>query len=210
MKKILLIIPIIFLIISCNSKTNIPIEPEEKEIEREFTKKIERISTNNFESNLILSAESIYPNRDSVLAYMSRFIPQSSIPDSNLWFFEEFDGVLIPFAITSDAISYYDDLIDSLSANNGYKFFITANFEYRAEIQFKESYTFEGENPFTGEPLPSVSYEHVYVTTMSLKWENYCGMLCGLWISHKRIVVFDESGNLLNVFYDGPIPIMVS
>ena len=93
---------------------------------------------------------------------------------------------------------------------NGYNFFITANFEYRAEIEFKKSYTFEGINLFTQEPLPSVSFVRVYVLNMSLKWENYCGSTCGLWISHRRIVVFDESGNLLNVFYDGPIPVIVS
>ena len=141
---------------------------------------------------------------------MSRFINPSSIPDSNLWFFEVFDGILIPFAITSETISYYDDLIDSFSINNGYDFFIKANFKYKAEIEFKESYTFEGKNLFTEELLPSISFERVYVVTMSLEWENYCGPVCGLWISHKRIVVFDEYGNLLNVFYDGIIPIAVS
>lgn len=210
MIKTFSIIPFIFIFIYCNSKENIPTEPEEKQIDREFTKSIERVATNNFERDLIFSAESIYPNRDSVLAHMSRYVPQSSIPDSNLWFYEVFDGVLIPFAITSEAISYYDDLIDSISANNGYDFFIKANFKYRAEIEFKESYTFEGKNLITEEPLPSVSFERVYVVAMSLEWDNYCGMECGLWISHKRIVVFDESGNLLNVFYDGPIPIAVS
>ena len=209
MKKLFQIIPFIFLFISCKSE-NVPVEPERKEIKREFTKSIERVATLNLERDLIFRAESIYPNRDSVLAYMSIYIPQSSIPDSNLWFFEVFDGVLIPFAVTSEAISYYDNLIDSLSANNGYNFFIKANFEYRAEIEYKESYSFEGEDQFTGEPLPSVSFENVYVVSMALRWENYCGIMCGLWISHKRIVVFDESGNLKNVFYDGPIPIAVS
>ena len=209
MKKILLIIPFIFLVISCSSKKNTPTAPEVKEVQREFTKNIER-ANNDFERDLIFSAESIYPNRDSVLANMSHFINPSSIPDSNLWFFEVFDGILIPFAITSEAISYYDKLIDSISANNGYDFFIKANFKYKAEIEFKESYTFEGKSLFTKEPLPSVSFERVYVVTMSLDWDNYCGMDCALWISHKRIVVFDEFGNLLNVFFDGPIPVMVS
>ena len=209
MKKLFQIIPFIFLFISCTSE-NVPVGPERKEIKREFTKSIERIATLNFERDLIFSAESIYPNRDSVLSYMSIYIPQSSIPDSNLWFYEVFEGVLIPFAVASKAISYYNDLIDSLSANNGYNFFITANYEYRAGIEFKENYTFEGEDPITGEPLPTVSFENVYVVEMSLKWEDYCGMECGLWFFHKRIVVFDEFGNLLSVFFDGPIPIAVS
>ena len=209
MKIIFLIIPIILFFISCNSK-NIPTEPDQKEIEREFTKSIERVFTNNFERDLIFNAESIYPNRDSVLVHISSYIPQYSIPDSNLWFYEVFEGVLIPFAVASKAISYYNYLIDSLSANNGYNFFITANYEYRAGIEFKENYTFEGEDPITGEPLPTVSFENVYVVEMSLKWEDYCGMECGLWFFHKRIVVFDEFGNLLSVFFDGPIPIAVS
>lgn len=209
MKKILLIGSFIFLFISCNSK-NIPTELETKEIEKEFTKSIERVYNNEFERDLIFNAESIYPNRDSVLEYMSSYIPQSSIPDSNLWFYEIFDGILIPYAITSDAISYYDDLIDSLSNNNGFNFFSTANFEYKADTEFMETYTFEGYNFLTQEPLPSVSFERVYVVTMNLKWENYCGLDCGLWIYPKRIIVFDESGNLLDIFFDGPIPIAVS
>jgi|GEM_PF-747057 len=210
MQKIVIITSIIFLIVSCNSKKDFSTEPEEPEILQKYTKSIERIAGNDFERNLIFNAEAIYPNRDSVFAYMSRYIPPSSIPDSNLWFYEVFDNVLIPFAITSHTISYYNDFIDSLSVNNGYNFFIKANFEYSADIEFKESYTFEGKNLFTEEPLPSVTFERVYVVNMSLKWEDYCGELCALWISHKRIVVFDESGNLLNIFYDGPIPIAVS
>lgn len=209
MKKTLLLIPIILLIVSCNSGS-FPVEPKEKEIERVFTKNIERIYSSNFESDLIFKAESVYPNRDSVLATVSPFFPQSSIPDSNLWFYDSFDGILIPFAITAESILYYSNLIDSMSANNGYNFFLKANFKYNAEIEFKTSYTFVGKNPQTDESLPSISFERVYVVDMTLDWDNYCGIDCAMWISHKRIVVFDEFGNLLNIFYDCPFPVMVS
>ena len=209
MMKILLTFVFIFLFISCNSKKTSPTEPDEPEVQLSFTKSIERIAANDYQQSLILKAEAIYPERDSILVYTSTSF-QQFIPDSNAWFWSSFDGVLIPFAITAASISYYCDLIDSLNANSGYDFFITANFEYRSKIDFKETYTFEGRDLYSNEPLPSVSYVKVYVVEMSLKWENYCGSLCGLWISHKRVIVFDESGNLLNVFYDGIIPVAVS
>ena len=203
------ILALLSLLVSCDTKKDIPVNVEDPEPKRKFTKIIERISANDFEKNLIFNAESIYPICDSVIAYASPHLVEN-ILENNCWFFEDFDGVLIPFAITSAGIEYYDSLIDTITAGNKYKFMINATFEYHAEIEFKETYTFEGNNLFTNEPLPSVSYDHVYIVSMSLKWSHYCGPVCGLWISHQRLVVFDELGNFLNVFYDGPIPIIVS
>jgi len=208
MKKFLILVSL-NLLISGNSETNIPVNNEEQEPKREYTKKIERIATNDFENNLILSAESIYPIRDSVIAYAPDFL-LDDIPENNCWFYGVFDSVLIPFAIASDGITYYSDLINTMLAGNKYQFIFKAAFEYRAEISFKETYTFEGKNLLTEKPLTSVSFNRVYVVTMKLNWDHYCGPECGLYISHQRVVVFDEAGNLLNVFYDGPIPISVS
>lgn len=202
-KKYLLLAALGFLV-SCNSDTTTSVKDEPDK----FTKKIERVASNEFEMNLIYKAESIYPPRDSVIAHI--YLLSHSIPDTNLWFYSDFEDILIPYAITSEAISFYDNLIDLISEKNGNNYYYTANFEYRAEIEFNESYTFEGNDPISGEPLPSVSFERVYVVNMILKWKHYCGVVCGLWLTHNRIVVFDESGNLLNVFYDGPILVAVS
>ena len=206
----LLILVFLSLIISCDTKKDVPVNVEEEPTpKRKFTKTIERIFANDFEKNLIFNAESIHPICDSVIACAPSHLHEY-IRENNCWFFEAFDGVLIPYAITSDGIEYYDSLIDTMTAGNKFKFIINATFEYHAEIEFKETYTFEGNSLFNNEPLPTVSYERVYVVSMTLKWDQYCGPLCALWISHQRVVVFDEFGNPLNVFYDGPIPIVVS
>ena len=208
MKQILLLFPFCILL-SCCSDKNSPTENGEQKPKREYTKSIDRISSNDYEKNLIYKAESFYPPRDSVLAHVQPWF-YNSVPDTNLWYYNSFDGIFIPYAVTTDGINYYSGLIDMMTTRGEDNFIIKASFEYNAQILFYDSFTFQGNDPFSGEPLPTVSYEKVYVVTMLLKWEHYCGPECGLWISHKRIVVFDEDGNLLDVFYDGVIPVMVS
>lgn len=206
MKKILMVL-FLGLLISCKSQSDNPTSVEEQKFE--FTKNIERNAKNDFENNLILKAEAVYPPRDSVLAIMPPELAKAN-PVAEYWYYSQFDGILIPYAVNSGAINYYSRMIDSLNANNGYNFLLSAKFDYSADIKFKESYTFEGKNLFSGRQMPSVSFSRVYVVSMTLKWENYCGPVCGLWISHQRVVVLDESGNILRVFYDGPIPVAVS
>lgn len=195
--------------IGCIRDMNGPKLDIENEIERSYTKIITRISENSFEDSLIFEAEKIYPDRDSVLAVVH---PSEIkfIPETGYWFYSTFDCVRLPYAITKDAIKYYEDLIDSLNAGNIYQFIITAEFGYNAIITFEDSFTFNESDPFTEEPLPIVIFEKVYVVEMSLRWSHYCGPECGLWINHRRIIVFDKNGNLLNVFLDGLSPVAVS
>ena len=204
----LFILSALFFIISCRLDFSSLENDQDEEIYRSYTKIISRVSSKSFEDSLIFEAEKIYPDRDSVLAAVD---PNEhfSIPETAYWFYSTFDGVYLPYAITNDAITYYDNIIDSLNAGV-YQCFITAEFEYTAKISFKEEYTFDEDDPLTLEPFPIVSFARVYVLHMSLKWSHYCGPLCGLWINHKRIVIFDEYGNLLNVFLDGKRPVAVS
>ncbi len=43
---------------------------------------------------------------------------------------------------------------------------------------------------------------NVFVAEMFLEWGHGCGNMCCLWITARRVVVFDFQGNLLKVFYD--------
>jgi hypothetical protein len=205
--KHLIILFSILLLAGCNSEVN-NLDEELQPPKREFTKNIERVFSNEFEQNLISSAESFYPPRDSVLNAAESWF-RDLIPDTNYWFYDSFDGIRIPYAITIDAINYYSDFIDTLNA--GLKSIIyKAVFKYKAEITYYTSYTFEGVDPLTEIPLPIISFEDVYVVEMNLSWDHYCGMECGLYIKHKRIVVLNSQGELLQIFYDGKIPVAVS
>ena len=130
---------ITFLIIGCIRDSSSPKLIDEDEIKRSYTKTIIINSENAFTDSLISEAEKKYPARDSVLNVVD---PREIelIPDSAYWFYSHFDGVLLPYAITKDAIKYYEDLIDSLRAGNIYQFIITAEFEYNSTITFKDTF----------------------------------------------------------------------
>ena len=179
------------------------------EIERSYTKSIVREADSDFEADLITAAETTYPPRDSVLAVL-RPEQREGIPETGYWYYSSFDGVLIPFAITADAVAYYSNLIDELESGKKLQFLMKATFEYRASVTFEETYTFEDENPMSTDIHASATFEKVYVVRMALNWYQYCGPICAMWIDHERVVVFDESGAVIQVFLDGPHPVAVS
>ena len=178
----------------------------EGELERVYTKSIERNFSNEFEKNLIEKAEAYYPPRDSVVQAANS---QMEIPDSLHWYYSGFDGVFIPYAITHDAIEYYSSLIDEFNQDKSGNFFLVAELDYSASVSFHDNYQSPSENS-RGETVVPQEFESVYVVELILEWHQYCGPVCAMWINKDRIAVFDESGQLLEVFLDGPIPVPVS
>ena len=175
--------------------------------ERSYTKLIERNSDNSFEAELITKAESYYPPREEVVdaAKWSGM----EVPETDFWYYNYFDGVMIPYCITTEAIDYYSSLIDEFNANKEDVFFYTAEFTYSASVTFHDAYTSPDKNSI-GENVEPQSFESVYVVTLDLYWMDYCGPLCAMWIEKQRIAVFNESGNLLEVFMDGTTSVAVS
>jgi hypothetical protein len=188
---------IIIVAISCN------IETEEPVIEKIYTKSVERISINDFEKNPIEKAESIYPERIEVMA--AAVFSNIDIPETGYWYYNSFDGIQIPYAITIDAINYYTELIDDINSGKINTFFLKATFIYQAKVEFHDNYSIK----INGKDDAN-EYKNVYVVDMNLTWEHSCGSLCGLWINKKRTVVFDQSGELQKVYYDGAEPVAVS
>lgn len=196
-KKLLLLPVFLLLFFSCIT------ESQEQQEERVFTKSVERISANNFEKNLIDAAEKYYPPREDVVIVAGT--SKLEIPQTKYWFYSVFDGVYIPYAITIDAIQYYSGLIDDFNSGKKETFFITAKFEYKAEVKFYNDFSVK-----STESQATDMYKSVYVVTMNLKWENYCGSLCALWINKERVVVFNQAGELIKVHFDGITPVAVS
>lgn len=175
-----------------------------------FTKSIERISNNEFEAELITKAELAYPPRDSVLAAVFPW-QHDLIPDTEYWWYRKFGPVYLPFALTIDAIDYYESFIDSLAAEGQDDVFKTAELGYTAAVEFHETFeiyelghTNQPEEHFLG------AFEDVFVVEMFLRFRYECFVHCYLGMGHSRIVVFDEDGNILEIFYDGIQPVAVS
>jgi hypothetical protein len=78
-----------------------------------------------------------------------------------------------------------------------------------AEVNFHNSYTSPSENSVGTSVEPEI-FSSAYVVELTIKWEQYCGPLCAMWINKKRIVVFNQAGQLLRVFLDGPVSVAVS
>lgn len=202
---IVLLLPLFF---GCHVNPPTANGPDTHEPQREYTKTITREASSEFEHQLIAQAEMVYPSRDSILA-VAPVLLHSSIPDTAAWFCDIFQGIRIPYAITENAIEYYSHLIDSLAAHPAENRLITADFTYHATIGFHETYTFEGTGPYANESLPPANFDSVYVVHMSLKWDQNCGMGCGMYFSPRRLVIFDDTGMVLRVIYDGPAFIRV-
>ena len=199
--------------VGCKSPTE---SIEEEEIERSYTKTIERTYSNDFERALIDSAEAAYPPRDSVIAAAPSGMKEH-IPASDFWFYNSFDGILIPFAITQDAIHYYSTLIDSMNNGITHQFITDAYFKYRVNISYEEEFEFEKfEKPdewpelvwlvfleFGKNQLSTHLYKNVYVVKMYMEWDHYCPEGCGMSITQLRIVLLDENGSVQEVFLDG-------
>nr|WP_319572321.1 hypothetical protein [uncultured Draconibacterium sp.] len=172
-----------------------------------YTKLIERNSDTSFEVELIKKAESYYPPREDLIDATKW--SGMEVPETDYWYYNHFDGVLIPYCITTEAIDYYSNLIDQYNANKDDVFFITAEFTYSANVTHHDTYTSPDKNS-KRETVAPQSFESVYVVTLDLYWMDYCGPVCAMWIEKQRIAVFNESGELLEIFMDGTVSVSVS
>ena len=183
-------------------------EPQVRE-ERSYQKSIERIADNDFEASLIEKAEAIYPSRAGVIAAVPEGL-DLEIPEEGYWFYAHFDGILIPYAVTNEAVAYYTGLFDGIEAGTFSQYIRKIKYTYSADVSFESEFVFDGGEHSDGSPEVTESFTNVYVVTMTLNWWHRCGDLCGMTLDAGRVVVFDESGNLLRVFLDGPAVPMVS
>lgn len=212
-----------FLLVGCGVFENEQIEDDpEEEIERIYNKTIERNYSNEFERALIDSAEAAYPPRDNVIAVLDSAFPNRNydelLPVTEYWHYDSFDGILLPYSITIDAIDYYGSLIDSMKASVTHQFITKANFKYKTSISFEEEYSFERPEEwpdvvwqaflsfgqeFGQNQLPSQLFENIYAVKMYLEWDHYCSEVCGLNFTQVRIILFNEKGDLVGIYLDG-------
>ena len=212
MKSISALLPIVLICCSgCSSESSVAVEPEFRDRDCTFDTVVERTFANSFEEQLIEKAEQYYPLRDSVVSLAEQFgVSSDSIPSNDYWWYQIYRGIRVPYAITSEAIEYFVESVKIVERNTRE---VCKNYSYSAQyvatVRFERTYTVQ---PMVigGE---SKSFENVYVVTMSLTWgSSYHGPGLGdaYGVRADRLVVFDEQGIMLGVFYDGGAGIAVS
>ncbi len=161
------------------------------------TVNISRRFANEGEEKLVRIAEAVYPARSEVTQKGDPVRKTGAgVNKDRLWWCNEFDGVLIPYAITKSAVAYYLEVSKEFGKRRPREPFWSnmksSSLMYSASITRKESYQ-------TGE----VTRKDVYVVSMKLEWSQYCGKRCAMWFEKSRTIVLDEKGEVLAVEGDG-------
>jgi hypothetical protein len=140
----------------------------------------------------MLVAENTYPSRDSVIAANrgARFrAPPIAESDSLVWWWSQSHGIMIPYAITTDAVQYYLARVERYREGHSRS---QVRFRYIANVE-RADVLEHGDH----------AYANVHVVRMHLYWWHSCGELCGLSFGRERTVVVAESGEVLFVDGDG-------
>ena len=171
-----------------------------------FEEHIQRNFSGPLQEKWLLKAENTLPARRDIekARQSSPHYRRAKTPLSyHLWWYDDFDGVRLPFAITAQGVNYYRNLLAAFRRGdfrgaNGLAM-SQARLDYRAVIAFHR--VWKGK---------SRSFRNVYLATLELKWSQTCGSLCGLYIDRTRQVVISPQGKILGVFGDGITPVIVS
>jgi hypothetical protein len=180
--------------------------PESSYSEGNYRAEIVRQYKDEKELKLLRTAESTYPKRQRVEdagATAPFRKPDEPPTGEDLWWVSSFDGVRIPYAITSAAVLYYYEQVRALGVRDaaiaGSKETHSCGMHYVGNVNHHEQFEVEGK-----------SFPECYVVTMELKWSRRCGNVCGMWFTKKRTVVLDLKGDVLAVFQDGTADVAVS
>lgn len=152
---------------------------------------VSRPANSEFESQLLLSAESYCPERDDAGVQC----PEGPVAAGHCdRVCGEVDGFPLPYAVTGDTWRYYQDLVSTLqqSAETGeYAWPENLRFSYYTVIS-ERSVEEDGEDGYRVELLMYFSYT--------------CddNQFCKLRFSKSRYVYFDVNGNITRVTGDGP------
>ena len=162
---------------------------------------IKRAAKDDNEKKAIATAENLMPSKDDVLAASRKDQPDAAWMERQWWHRVQL-GVKIPFAITTDAVTYYTDLVSGFGKQTLKRYIEpSSQFTYEASVSGHAVFEIDGK-PF----------QNVTVVTLSLKFsQNFATTQTeGMSFEKKRTVVLDNTGKVLHVSGDGPteVPIL--
>lgn len=172
---------------------------------RAFVADVHRNVRNSERERLIRIAEETYPRAEAILPIAdSRPGAEALQKEERLWWYGEFDGVRLPYAVTMDAVRYYLGLVQAMGRGDttqtkGFRM-KRVEFSYHANISDRPvTYSRDGR-----------VFKDVYVVDMGLRWSNYCGPVCACSFNLDRTVVIRRDGTVLCVFGDRKPMVVVS
>jgi hypothetical protein len=156
-----------------------------------FVISVARVAASADERRLIERAESIVPPGDSVELAARRGTPQSTVvyhshPSLSppRWWLREWNGVMLPYALTGSAARYYIDRVRMLATSpnpfNAYE----PGFEHRSSMEYTARVVRDGAK---------------IEVHLRVAFSLTCGRLCGIGFAHSRIVEFDQGGAVVRV-----------
>ena len=163
------------------------------EIVRRFT--VER------EEAMLRRAEAVYPSVDSMVAkvaggpaFFAQFAPLGNEP---LWWNSAHSGIRETYVVTSRAVRYYYDLSQELRTDP--QRVIAGWGKWRTSLKYVATINYHNQYERGGK-----KFRDVYVAELNLEWSQVCGGRCGAGYKRNKVVVLDQSGDVVAMFLDGP------
>lgn len=174
-------------------------------IARAFVANIHRNFQSSEQERLIRIAEETYPPSDAILSIAGTRPGKAALSkEAHLWWYDEFDGVRLPYAVTLDAVRYYLGLVQGMGRGDSTQThgirMKRCEFSYYVNISpRRETFSRDGR-----------VFQDVFVVEMGLSWSNYCSPLCACFFKLDRTVILRPDGGVLCVFGDRKPSVMVS
>ena len=162
---------------------------------------IQREAANDQEKQLIAAAEKVQPDVAALAKAPTMDAAGVAQPQAGTWWNKEVAGVRIPFAITADAVDYYQKLVTGYGQQKFVRFVRpSSEFRYHAKVAKLASYELNGK-----------SLENVTLVSMTLKFrQNFAATVAEAFRFEKsRAVVFDKDGKILGIQGDGDVKVPV-
>jgi hypothetical protein len=170
-----------------------------------FRVTVERTARDSHEKHLIELAERIMPPRDAIQRAASRVNAEGSVQalaeasrlPGDRWWWREWDGVLLPYALTGAALSHYIDRVHDLSRRSNPFAAYNRGVKHRASIEYTARVVRDAE---------SAPFRVLLVVHFSF----YCGPECAMEFTHTRTVDFDVDDQVVRVAGDREPTVTVS
>lgn len=170
-----------------------------------FTLSITRGAANAANRQLIERAEAVMPSAEVITrstegfdgqGWVAGFAAAAKLPGER-WWWREWDGALLPVAVTGRAVLHYLERVRALSGQPNPAARHNPGVQHRANMTYTATVR---ANAVTGR-------REVH---MSLSYSLYCGPLCAVSFTHSRVVEFDQDGRPVAVHGDGRPSVLVS
>ncbi|MHB1313513.1 MAG: hypothetical protein ACYC3L_15960, partial [Gemmatimonadaceae bacterium] len=151
-----------------------------------FTLSITRVAANATDRQLNERAEALMPSADVIArstegldgeGWVAGFAAAAKLPGER-WWWREWDGALLPVAVTGQAVLHYIERVRALSGQPNPAAQHNPGVQHRANM----SYT------ATVRTSAATGRREVH---LSLSYGFYCGPLCAVSFTHSRVVEFD-------------------